>query len=296
MLFVQSGYNYRMTPNSNIGPEAIRLTVMPAAGQSSRQPWLWLVLQRLTISMRFLLLAIFLFSTTTAAFATDTEPAKSDRSARADAHWKMRMDYAASPEYNPYASGLREIRSASAKYLESGDFEMALRETEKGLAIDHLNIDLLMTAAAAARHKGDIRKADELRQRWMSLVDSIVDRKRGDGKSFATAFQVISVDEEYAVLAVSKLGCTKQLLIENNGSEFDILTVKGKNSEEEFDLYFNIDIPKGWLNRHLGDRERMANQPPLQTPTSSTPAASASAKATADKGAPVAPARGAAGL
>ena len=40
---------------------------------------------------------------------------------------------------------------------------------------------------------------------------------------------------------------------------------------------------------------KLPNQPPLQTPVSGTPAASASAEPTADKGAPVAPPPGAAG-
>jgi hypothetical protein len=106
------------------------------------------------------------------------------------------MDYAASANYNPYANGLHEIRRRSAELLEQGEFGNAIREAEKGLVIDRLNIDLLMTAAAAYRAKGDTRKADELRHRWMSLVDSIVDQRRADGRSFSTAFQVISVDEE----------------------------------------------------------------------------------------------------
>jgi hypothetical protein len=220
--------------------------------------------------MKFLILALSLFSASIATLAA--EPIKSERSLRADAHRKMRMEYAASAEYNPYASGLLEIRKASSKYLESGDFEKALGEAEKGLALDRLNIDLLMTAAAAARNKGNTTMADELRQRWMALIDSIVDRSLGDGRSYAKAFKVISVDEEYATLSVFKLECTKQIVVENSGSEYDILTVKGKDSDGEFELYFNVDIPKKWLARHLFGKEEQ--NPPTESAEEKHPPAS----------------------
>ncbi len=200
------------------------------------------------------------------AFAAE-QTSPSDRAQRADAHLKMRLEYAASPAYNPYADGLVETRRASAQLLESGEFDKAIAEAEKGLRIDKLNIDLLMTAAAAYRAKGDLRMADELRQRWMSLVDSIVDRRRGDGKSFETAFRVISVDEEYAVLGVFDLVRTQQYLVEHEGSEYDVLTVRAKEAGNEFELYFNVDIPKRWLRRHLtgGQKEGEPN-PPLPMP------------------------------
>jgi hypothetical protein len=94
-----------------------------------------------------------------------------------------------------------------------------------------------------------LEKADEIRRTWISLVDSIV--RQGDGKSFETAFQVISVDEEYAVLAVFGLVRVEQSLVEHGGSEFDVLTVRSRKSGNEFQLFFNIDIPKKWLNQHL---------------------------------------------
>ncbi len=179
------------------------------------------------------------------------QPAPSDRNARADAHLKLRLEYAASAAYNPYAPGLQDIRRKSAGLLEAGDFDRAIAEAETGLALDRLNIDLLMAEAAAYRAKGDLPKADELRGRWMSLVDSIIDRRRGDGKSFATAFQVISVDEEYAVLAVFKLRRVQQSLVENGGRQYDVLNVQSKETGEEFELFFNVDIPMKWLHARL---------------------------------------------
>jgi len=50
-----------------------------------------------------------------------------------------------------------------------------------------------------------------------------------------------------------------------------------------------LDVASGCVLNENGNMERPPNQPPLQTPVSGTPAASASAEPTADKGAPVAP-------
>lgn len=98
------------------------------------------------------------------------EPAKSERDIQAELHRKMRFEYANSPSYNPYAGGLADIKKASNAYLEKGDFDAAIHEAEKGLRIDKLNIDLLMVAAAAYRQKGDLKKADQCRKEWMSLL------------------------------------------------------------------------------------------------------------------------------
>ena len=178
-----------------------------------------------------------------------TPAATNDRAARAESCRKLRLGYARSAEYDPYNTKVREIRTRSVELLDKDDFKEAIAETARGLAIDKYNIDLLMTRAAAFRASGDIKNADDTRQRWMSLMDSIV--TSGDGRSFKTAFQVISVDEEYALLAVMGLRMENQMLVENDGSEFDVLSVKAENSDQVFDLYFNVDIPLKWLNKHL---------------------------------------------
>ncbi len=200
-----------------------------------------------------LILLLFISATVSAE-----EQAADDRAARAEAYLKMRLQYAESTDYNPYAAGTHEIQKQSRELLEKGDFEGAIQESAKGLAIDRLNINLLMIQAAAYRAKGDLQKADETRQTWMSLIDSII--KHGDGKSFETAFQVISVDEEYAVIAVVfKLEILKQRLDSHNGSEFDIFTVRSRESGNESQLFFNVDIPMGWLNQHFLDAKDKQN-------------------------------------
>ena len=199
-----------------------------------------------------LILLLFISATVSAE-----EQAADDRAARAEAYLKMRMQYAESTDYNPYAAEIHEIKKQSRELLEKGDFEGAIQEATKGLAIDRLNINLLMIQAAAYRAKGDLQKADETRQTWVSLVDSIV--RHGDGKSFETAFQVISLDEEYAVVSLFRLEMVKQRLVRHNQSEFDVLTVRPRGSGNDFQMFFNVDIPKGWLNKYFLDTKDKQN-------------------------------------
>jgi hypothetical protein len=92
--------------------------------------------------------------------------------------------------------------------------------------------------------------------------------------------------------------------LSDNGSDVGFFLIefiedqepKGDGSDSVFSAQYYFQSATGV--RFIPEPRKQvkrANQPPLQTPTSGTPAASASAKATADKGAPVAPPPGAAG-
>ena len=83
----------------------------------------------------------------------------------------------------------------------------------------------------------------------MSLMDSVL--RSGDGHSYATAFKVISVDEEYSLLWMLQLEVINQSLESHDGSQFDVMRVKSGKSDQEFVLYFNVDLPKKWLDRQL---------------------------------------------
>ncbi len=176
-------------------------------------------------------------------------PGANERELNARRYTAVRLEYAASKTYNPYASGVSEAIKKSDDLLQEEKFQETIEEAAKGLALDRLNIQLLMVQAASYRQLGEIEKANELRKKWMGLVDSVL--ASGDGKSFATAFHVISVDEEYALMTLLKLRLTQQSLVEHNGSQYDLMDVLSSETGNESRLYFNIDIPKGWLDKNI---------------------------------------------
>ena len=203
-----------------------------------------------------------------------------EEAARAKAAGERRLAYAASKDYNPYDGQVADLRKRASALLQKSEYIDALDAAERGLARDRFNLQLLLVKAAALRAMGDTAKADEIRQQWTSLMDSIL--TSGDGRSFATAFRVITVDEEYSVLQVMRIASAKQSLVEHDGSSFDVLTVKDPGSGKESDLYFNIDLPRNWLNASFATSGRKPATPPA--PAQDTPAAHA-----LPKDAPVAP-------
>lgn len=176
-------------------------------------------------------------------------PVPMDREARAKQATEQRLAYAASAEYNPYEMDSRVFRKSADAFLAKDNFAQAITEAQKGLAVSKYNIQLLMILASAYRAAGDMPNADKTRAQWMGLVDSIL--LSGDGRDFASAFKVISVDEEYSVLRILKLEVVSQTLRGHEGSEFDAMLVKDPKSGNELTLFFNIDLPRKWLNKQF---------------------------------------------
>ena len=176
-----------------------------------------------------------------------------DWEARARKATEQRMAYAASADYNPYDSKSRDFQKAVYELVEKKKFPEAIAEAKKGLTFAPHDIDLLIALATAHRDAGDIANADKTREQWMALVDSIL--RSGDGRDFATAFQVISVAEEYAVLRVLGLQIVRQTLDAHEGSEFDVVTAKNRKTGAEQVLYFNINLPKKWLNKQFAGQK-----------------------------------------
>ncbi len=176
-------------------------------------------------------------------------PWPADRVERAQKAREQRLAHAASPEYNPYDTKNRDFQKSVNDLLDQGKFPEAIAEAQKGLAVARYDIDLLVLLAAAYRESGDIANADKTREQWKALVDSIL--SSGTGRDFATAFQVISVAEEYAVMRVLGLQPDNQSLVEHEGSEFDVMTAKNPRTGTVLELHFNVDLPKKWLNRQF---------------------------------------------
>lgn len=196
-------------------------------------------------AFRLLLLLSLLLS----PLSAQDKPTNEEREARAKKATELRMAYAASAEYNPYDTKISDIRRAAIELQSKKKFPEAIAEAQKGLARSKYNIDLLIILATCYRTLGDVANADKSRELWMSLLDSVL--RSGDGHDYATAFKVISVDEEYSLLRVLQLEVTNQSLESHDGSQFDVMSVKSAKSGQEHVLYFNVDLPKKWLERQL---------------------------------------------
>ena len=152
---------------------------------------------------------------------------------------RLRLSYMDSPEYKQ-AKDTTDAEKAMAKALNAKDYPAALTQAETVLASNYVNIDAHFVAYVANREMGATDRAQFHHTVFLGLIDSI--RSSGDGKSPATAWVVISVDEEYAVLQVLGFTSSGQSLLQQNGHSYDVMKAKNDAGTEQT-FFFNVDIP-----------------------------------------------------
>lgn len=160
----------------------------------------------------------------------------------------LRMAYAESKGYNPYG-GASEARRAMFAALNAKKFEEALKQADKALERNYLDIMGHVVAQAAQRELGHADKADFHRFVAIGLVNSIL--ASGDGKKEETAYVVISTDEEYALFQVLGLHPMGQSLAHKDGHSYDVMEAFDQKANRTITYYFNIDRPFNWLGGSL---------------------------------------------
>lgn len=152
---------------------------------------------------------------------------------------RLRLSYMDSPEYKQ-AKDTTDAEKAMWTALEAKDYATALKNAEKVLASEYVNIDAHFVAFAANQQLGANDQAQFHRAIFRGLIDSI--RNSGDGQSTKTAWVVITVHEEYVMLRVLGMSPGSQSLLHQDGHSYDEMKVKDKDGADHT-FYFNVDIP-----------------------------------------------------
>ena len=140
--------------------------------------------------------------------------------------------YGADPEDHPY------------EYLATGNAAAAQVMAENILAANELDLESNVTAGTIAEQRKDTATAAYHRYVVQGILDSVL--RSGDGNSPETAYKVIAISEEYAVLSHLGLQPGMQALLDVKGKSYDLF--KGLDAEGQFarEVYFDIDpIQKG---------------------------------------------------
>jgi hypothetical protein len=165
----------------------------------------------------------------------------------ADFH-ALRMAYTRSDHYAPYMQDGESIQALHAA-LQAQNMEAALEAIGRLLAFNYLDIEAHMAADYVHIQLEDHAQSAYHRAFAKGLIDAIL--VTGTGRDFDSAFIVISVAEEYLVLRVIGLIPGNQQLVQHEGHWFDVLTARHPQTNEAMDIYFNIDLPRGWQEDHL---------------------------------------------
>ena len=131
-----------------------------------------------------------------------------------------------------------ELRKKMFDALHHDQWAAVIETGNQVLAQNYLDIDAHMFVAFAYDKTRQPEKAAPHRAMGDGLMKSIL--ASGNGRSFETAFVVISVDEEYAVLKHYRLASTKQSLVTAGKHSYDVIKAETREHEEAT-VYFNID-------------------------------------------------------
>lgn len=160
----------------------------------------------------------------------------------------LRMAYANSFFYDPYGKDY-DVKKSMRRAYNDGDYEGVVSHAKELIEDIFLDIDSHVFCEMAYKKIGDNEKRDYHGFIALGLLNSIIGS--GDGKTPETAFKVISVTEEYALLDMWGLKTSTQWLLEENGHEYDKLEAEDIDTGEKVMLYFNVDLPLRWFKRQF---------------------------------------------
>jgi hypothetical protein len=168
-----------------------------------------------------------------------------DTTALSKAFRELRFAYAETSQYNPYTGIRAEVGPVMWEAYNNNEYNQALQYAEKILKENFVDIDAHFIAYQAYLKTGNQEKAEYHSAIARLLIDSILGD--GDGNKPETAMEVISVDEEYIILAVKGLRRISYNTLQANGHNYDKLTAVDSESGKTFEMYFCIDKPYNWL-------------------------------------------------
>jgi hypothetical protein len=152
----------------------------------------------------------------------------------ADAFTALRMAYAAQPDFSPYWN-IDPDREAVMDAVKSKDFPKAIALAKTWLEKVPVDAEVHYLRAHFLKKAGDIAGSMHHFHCFYGLMRSIT--ATGDGKTAATAWKVIAVSEEYALLHEIDAELIDQTLVDS----CDKMHIKLSNGTET-DLYFDVSI------------------------------------------------------
>jgi hypothetical protein len=158
----------------------------------------------------------------------------------------LRIAYSASKDASPYGSD-RTARAVMNKAISEKRYKDAIKSAEEILKTDYVNPFAHMAKAVAHRELGETDKYEFHKAVYLGLLNSIL--ASGDGKTFDTAYVVISTEEEYAVMQALGFAVVGQSLQRDKDHTFDVLHGTDSKTGNKIDVYFNIDIFWAMENR-----------------------------------------------
>ncbi len=162
----------------------------------------------------------------------------------------LRQAYVASDAYDPtghFPLAKLQGRTNACHSLE--EVEVVCKKILKDNSMD-------LEARMMLEFVYDQLKQFDLAAHHHTFVTNMLDAMTatGDGKSIESAWEVVSVAEEYTLLSVTGLRMQEQTLVESEGRYFDVLNCVPRqvSGTDPVELYFDITAPFQYLQNLFG--------------------------------------------
>ncbi len=141
-----------------------------------------------------------------------------------------------------HLTGLADTKPyvAMVKALNDKNFKEAVRIASEIQKTNFVDMNSHVVASMAYQGLGDAKKSKFHEGVYLGLVNSILNG--GDGNSTKTAYVVISVAEQFALLDALDLKRASHTAITEDGRKYDVLTVSDKKTNETSTVFFNTDL------------------------------------------------------
>lgn len=150
----------------------------------------------------------------------------------------LRLAYAFTDQYDPYAVHTRAPVADALKAMNAGDCAMALKKSDELLKTDFTIVALHVMRNTCFMRMKDQAKADLSLAIARGLVASL--STNADGRSRETAYAVVSQREESFVLFESDVAVTTQSTIKANGRVYDVVNGRVRKTGQPTTMWFNI--------------------------------------------------------
>jgi len=158
---------------------------------------------------------------------------------------QLRMKYAASPEYAP-EEGSDKIRPMYTA-LNAKNYKGALKTANAVLEQQYVNIDAHVVASLAYAGLHDQAASKLHHDIAIGLVRSILNS--GSGTTVATAYKVISVEEEYALMRLMGLRPGRQSYLHEGKRSYDKMEMFNPKDNSTVTWYFDVTLSEQQMEK-----------------------------------------------
>ncbi len=158
----------------------------------------------------------------------------------------LRIAYPGSKDASPYGSSHEARRAMNAAVIEKRCAD-AIRMADDILKTTYLSPDAHVAESMCYAAQGDMQKAEFHKAVYLGLINSIL--AGGDGARPETAYVVVTVEEEYAVMKALGFTVWAQATGRQGEHVFDVLSATNEKTKQTTKFYFNLDYAAALLRQ-----------------------------------------------